>query len=82
MPDRPDDCTIPIISMTANTFAEDVQSSLDAGMNTHIAKSIVMNEIIRTISRTLHGRQIIWSTEILKKSWMLHIPWRPALFAV
>ena len=30
---RPDAVTIPIIAMTANAFAEDVQASLDAGMN-------------------------------------------------
>ncbi len=27
--------------MTANSFAEDVQASLDAGMNTHLSKPIV-----------------------------------------
>ena len=69
--------------MTANAFAEDVQASRDAGMNAHIAKPIVMNEVIRTIARTLHGRQIIGSTEAWKKSWMLYIPQRPALlFAI
>lgn len=30
---RPDAKTIPIVAMTANAFAEDVQASLDAGMN-------------------------------------------------
>ena len=45
---------IPSNAMTANTFAEDVQASRDAGMNAHIAKPIVMNEVIRTIARTLH----------------------------
>ena len=38
---------IPIIAMTANSFAEDVQASLDAGMNAHI----VMDEVIKTILR-------------------------------
>ncbi len=49
LPDRPDSRTIPIIAMTANAFVEDVQASLDAGMNGHLAKPIVMDEVIRII---------------------------------
>ena len=51
--DRPDGRTIPIIAMTANAFAEDVQASLDAGMNGHLSKPIVMDEVVRTIARNL-----------------------------
>ncbi len=47
---RPDGETIPIIAMTANAFAEDVQASLDAGMNGHLSKPIVMDEVIKTIA--------------------------------
>ena len=39
--------------MTANAFAEDVQASLDAGMNGHLSKPIVMEEVVSTISRNL-----------------------------
>lgn len=39
--------------MTANAFAEDVQASLDAGMNGHLSKLIVMDEVIKTIARNL-----------------------------
>ena len=42
---------IPIIAMTANAFAEDVQASLDAGMNGHLSKPIVMDEVVKTIAR-------------------------------
>ena len=50
---RPDGEEIPIIAMTANAFAEDVQASLDAGMNGHLSKPIVMDEVIKTIARNL-----------------------------
>ena len=54
MPARPDAKTIPIIAMTANAFAEDIQESLNAGMNAHIAKPIAMDEVIKTIVRNLN----------------------------
>lgn len=50
---RPDGRSIPIIAMTANAFAEDVQASLDAGMNGHLSKPIMMDEVIKTIARNL-----------------------------
>ena len=54
MKDRPDARQIPIIAMTANAFAEDVQASLDAGMNGHIAKPIVMDEVKKAIARNMN----------------------------
>lgn len=35
--------------MTANAFAEDVQASMDAGMNGHLSKPIVMEDVIKSI---------------------------------
>ena len=52
--DRSDARHIPIIAMTANAFAEDVQASLDAGMNGHLSKPIVMEEVVKTIARNLN----------------------------
>ena len=40
MENRPDGKNIPIIAMTANAFAEDVQAALDAGMNAHLAQYV------------------------------------------
>ena len=54
MEGRPDGRTIPIIAMTANAFAEDVQRSLDVGMNGHLSKPIVMDEVVKTIARNLN----------------------------
>lgn len=54
MNNRPDARSIPIIAMTANAFAEDVQASLEAGMDDHIAKPIVMDEVIKAISRNVN----------------------------
>lgn len=46
--------SIPIIAMTANTFAEDVQNATDAGMNAHIGKPIHMEELCRVLNDLLN----------------------------
>ena len=53
MTSHPDALTIPIIAMTANAFAEDVQASMEAGMNAHISKPLDMGEVTKTIARNL-----------------------------
>ncbi len=47
--EKKDAKTIPIIAMTANAFAEDVKVCLDAGMDDHISKPIVLDELYQTI---------------------------------
>ena len=49
--DRPDGKKIPIIAMTANAFAEDVQDALNAGMDDHVAKPIDMSILISVITK-------------------------------
>lgn len=51
--ERPDGAAILIIAMTANAFAEDVQASIDAGMDGHLSKPIVIEEVARTIIHNL-----------------------------
>lgn len=45
--------TIPIVAMTANAFAEDVQASMDAGMNAHVSKPIELDVLRSTLNRIL-----------------------------
>ena len=48
---RPDLQTIPIAAMTADAFAEDIQSCLDAGMDAHLSKPIDIEKALETIRR-------------------------------
>ena len=45
--------TVPIIAMTANAFAEDVQAARTAGMNEHIAKPIDLKVLAKIMDRWL-----------------------------
>lgn len=44
---------IPIIAMTANAFAEDVEKVLSVGMNAHVAKPVDMNILVPTMMKYL-----------------------------
>lgn len=57
MENRPDGKNIPIIAMTANAFAEDVQAALDAGMNAHLAKPIVIDTVTKEILENLEREE-------------------------
>lgn len=48
---RPDAQSIPIIAMTADAFAEDVQNCLDCGMNAHTSKPIDIDEVVRLLRK-------------------------------
>ena len=50
---REDAGTIPIIAMTANAFAEDVQTALEAGMTAHVAKPIDLDVLKTTLKNAL-----------------------------
>ena len=44
---------IPIIAMTANVFAEDIQKVLSVGMNAHVTKPVDMNILVPTLLKYL-----------------------------
>lgn len=44
---------VPIIAMTANAFAEDVQAAKTVGMNEHIAKPLDLNALAKTLNKWL-----------------------------
>ena len=44
---------VPIVAMTANAFAEDVQAAKTVGMNEHIAKPLDLKSLARTLDRWL-----------------------------
>ena len=50
---RPDAKTVPIIAMTADAFADDVQKCLAAGMNAHVAKPIDPEQFYQTLLKTM-----------------------------
>lgn len=47
------DAKLPIIAMTADAFSEDIQHSLDCGMNAHISKPIDVNKVINELTKYL-----------------------------
>lgn len=49
--DRDDAKTIPIIAMSANTFADDVNKSIVAGMDGYVTKPIYVQILYRTLTK-------------------------------
>lgn len=47
--DRKDSKTIPIIALSANAFDEDVQRSLQAGLNAHLTKPVQPEDLFNTL---------------------------------
>lgn len=54
---RTDGSTIPIIAMTANAYEEDIQKSLEAGMNVHLAKPVIPKILYQELSNLMKERK-------------------------
>jgi CheY-like chemotaxis protein/nitrogen-specific signal transduction histidine kinase len=52
--DREDAKRIPIIALTANTFDEDIQLSMQAGMNAHLSKPVEADNLIRMLGELIY----------------------------
>ncbi len=50
---RSDAEDISIIAMTANAFVDDVRDALEAGMDAHVSKPIVLDQLKETIREVL-----------------------------
>ncbi|MBQ9157630.1 MAG: response regulator [Eubacterium sp.] len=54
--DRPDAKEIPIIALTANAFDEDVQRSMQAGLNAHLSKPVEPEALFETLEGLVKTR--------------------------
>ncbi|MBR2576151.1 MAG: response regulator, partial [Firmicutes bacterium] len=55
--DREDVKTLPIIALTANAFDEDVQRSMQAGLNAHLSKPVEPEALFETLESLIGHRE-------------------------
>ena len=53
--DRDDASRVPIIALTANAFDEDVQRSMQAGLNAHLSKPVEPEVLYKTLEKLIAG---------------------------
>ena len=56
---RDDARQVPIVAVTANAFAEDMERTVQAGMNDHVAKPIDFAQLTQVVQRLLAGRSAL-----------------------
>ena len=54
---RGDAAEVPIIALTANAFDEDVQQSLQAGLNAHLSKPVEPDDLFTTLEELIGARE-------------------------
>ena len=54
---RPDAESIPVIALTANAFDEDVQRSMQAGLNAHLSKPVEPEALFDTLENLIESSQ-------------------------
>lgn len=59
--DREDAKFVPIFAMSANTFAEDINTCLDAGMNDHIAKPVDLDKLYEKLDQIFQREHRLYS---------------------
>ena len=50
---------LPILAMTANAFDEERQRCLDAGMDDHVAKPVIAEQLFETVHAWLSGQRVM-----------------------
>ena len=50
---------VPIIAMTANAFMDDIRDALEAGMDAHVAKPIVIDQMESTVQEVLDRKGLL-----------------------
>lgn len=50
---RADAASVPILALSANAFQDDIQRSLDAGMNAHLTKPLDIRKIVQVLREIL-----------------------------
>ena len=51
--DRPDAKTIPIVAMTANAFADDIERTREAGMDAHLSKPLDSKKLLAVLANLI-----------------------------
>ena len=54
---RGDALSVPILALSANSFAEDIAASREAGMNEHMTKPLDINRVMAEMERWIKAKE-------------------------